>query len=262
MLWANVDENSEANFIWVEMYMDPPEGEYTGSVEIEVREVGVVQRTPPSAPRNLVATLGLENVTLSWQLPLSDGGSPITKYRIYRGLTSGTETFYAEVDANYTTFLDENVSTGQPYYYQVSAVNEIGEGPKSNEASAVPYGGFERIHINGNADFASKAALYGWEGDGSQGNPYIIENYSIDGNGTEYCIWIENTDVYFVIRNCNVYGATDYNDTPGGTGIALNNVRNGTLENNKCNNSRYGIYLYGGSQYNNITNNNASGNDY
>ncbi|MEM3567723.1 MAG: right-handed parallel beta-helix repeat-containing protein, partial [Thermoplasmata archaeon] len=116
------------------------------------------------------------------------------------------------------------------------------------------------IHINGNDDFANQAANEGWPGDGSEGNPYIIDGLEIDANGGTYGIWIENTDVYFVIRNCTVYSATSSGGVPYGTGIALNNVTHATLESNKCNNSTYGIFLYGGSQYNTITNNNASGN--
>ncbi|MEM3444811.1 MAG: NosD domain-containing protein [Thermoplasmata archaeon] len=116
------------------------------------------------------------------------------------------------------------------------------------------------IHINGNSQFTGANGVV--SGSGTQSDPYIIEGWEIDAKGGTYAIWIENTDVYFVIRNCTVYNATSSGGVPSGAGIALNNVRHGTLENNKCNNSRYGIYLYGGSLYNNITNNNASGNSY
>ncbi|MEM3444536.1 MAG: right-handed parallel beta-helix repeat-containing protein [Thermoplasmata archaeon] len=114
------------------------------------------------------------------------------------------------------------------------------------------------IHINGNANFTSANGVTG--GSGTESDPYIIEGWEIDANGGTYAIWIENTSAYFVIRNCNVSNATSSGSTPYGAGIALNNVIHGTLDSNKCNNSRYGIYLYGSSQYNNITNNNASGN--
>ncbi|MEM3525000.1 MAG: NosD domain-containing protein, partial [Thermoplasmata archaeon] len=118
------------------------------------------------------------------------------------------------------------------------------------------------IHINGNYVFAHQAASEGWPGDGSEGNPYIIDGYDIDANGGRYGFWIENTDAYFVIRNCSVRGATDSGSVPYGAGIALINVRHGTLDSNKCNNSNLGIYLYKGSQYNTMTNNNASSNTY
>src|SRR5438046_2785595 len=93
--------------------------------------------TPPSAPQNLAATGGNAQVTLTWQAPASDGGSPITNYKIYRGLAPTTETLLATI-GNVLTYTDTSVTNGVTYYYQVSAVNGAGEGPRSNEASATP----------------------------------------------------------------------------------------------------------------------------
>src|SRR5438034_1095934 len=93
--------------------------------------------TPPSAPQNLAATGGNAQVTLTWQAPASDGGSPITNYRIYRGTSSNGETLLATI-GNVLTYTDTSVTNGVTYYYQVSAVNAAGEGPRSNEASATP----------------------------------------------------------------------------------------------------------------------------
>src|SRR5205809_169233 len=93
--------------------------------------------TPPSAPQNLAATGGNAQVTLTWQAPASNGGSPITNYRIYRGTSSNGETLKATI-GNVLTYTDTTVTNGVTYYYQVSAVNAAGEGPRSNEASATP----------------------------------------------------------------------------------------------------------------------------
>src|SRR5437867_4444093 len=93
--------------------------------------------TPPSAPTNLVATVGNAQVTLTWQAPASNGGSPITNYKIHRGTTSGGETLVATI-GNQLSYSDGGLTNGVTYYYQVSAVNNVGEGPKSNEASATP----------------------------------------------------------------------------------------------------------------------------
>src|SRR5205807_1792199 len=93
--------------------------------------------TPPSAPQNLAATGGNAQVTLTWQAPASDGGSPLTNYKIYRGLAPTTETLLTTV-GNVLTYTDTAVTNGVAYYYQVSAVNAAGEGPRSNEASATP----------------------------------------------------------------------------------------------------------------------------
>ncbi|MEM4293654.1 MAG: NosD domain-containing protein [Thermoplasmata archaeon] len=97
------------------------------------------------------------------------------------------------------------------------------------------------IHINGNADFTSANGVIG--GSGTQSDPYIIEGWEIDANGGAYAIWIENTDVYFVIRNCKVYGAAYNGGSIEGGGITLYFVKNGILENNHCTNSSFGIIL-------------------
>jgi len=115
------------------------------------------------------------------------------------------------------------------------------------------------IHINGNEDFASQAATNGWPGNGTQENPYIIEGYEINANGGTYCIWIENTNVWFVIRNCILWNATSPMSEPDGAGIYLKNVQNGTIDNNTCTNNYYGIYMYSSSN-NEVANNNCSGN--
>jgi hypothetical protein len=93
--------------------------------------------SPPSAPTNLVATAGNAQVGLTWQAPASNGGSPITNYKIYRGTSSNGETLLATI-GNVLTYTDTAVTNGVTYYYQVSAMNAAGEGPRSNEASATP----------------------------------------------------------------------------------------------------------------------------
>ncbi|HME52518.1 MAG TPA: fibronectin type III domain-containing protein [Candidatus Lokiarchaeia archaeon] len=91
--------------------------------------------TLPSSPRNLQATAGNGQVTLSWQAPANNGGSAIMGYKIYRGSSTGDETYLSTI-ANVTTYMDKNVTNGQTYYYKISAVNGAGEGIQSSEASA------------------------------------------------------------------------------------------------------------------------------
>src|SRR5256712_6854452 len=91
--------------------------------------------TPPSAPQNLQATGGNARVTLSWQAPASNGGSAITSYKVYKSTSSGTEV-YLTTRGNVTSYTDLAVTNGNTYFYQVSALNSVGESPRSNEASA------------------------------------------------------------------------------------------------------------------------------
>ena len=95
--------------------------------------------TPPSEPWNLRAVAGDTTVTLTWSAPLYDGGSLIANYRIFRGTSSGGEAFLVEL-GNVLTYTDTGRTNGQAYYYQVSARNAVGEGPRSSEASATPLG--------------------------------------------------------------------------------------------------------------------------
>ena len=94
--------------------------------------------TAPGAPNLTAATAGNASVALTWTAPISDGGSPISGYQIWRGTTSGGESLLTTVGVT-TTYTDSTVSNGTTYYYQVAAVNAVDTGPGSNERSATPH---------------------------------------------------------------------------------------------------------------------------
>ena len=97
--------------------------------------------TIPDAPTSLSSTPGNAQATLNWTAPASDGGAAITNYKIYRATSSGAQgsTPIATI-GNVLTYLDSSppLVNDTIYYYKVSAVNSIGEGPKGNESSATP----------------------------------------------------------------------------------------------------------------------------
>jgi hypothetical protein len=82
-------------------------------------------QTVPGAPTNLTAGFGDGAWQLSWIAP-SDGGSPLTAYRVYSNgvLDTGAQTSPLSADATTTAQTDAEIS--------VSAVNAIGEGPQSS----------------------------------------------------------------------------------------------------------------------------------
>ena len=94
-------------------------------------------QTYPSAPRDVQAAPGDARITLTWQSPEFDGGLPIEDYRIYRGTTAGGESLFTTV-SSVRTYTDAGIANGVTYYYRISAVNAIGEGPRSGEVSATP----------------------------------------------------------------------------------------------------------------------------
>lgn len=108
-----------------------------GAKSTEVKATPDASATGLTAPTNLQATSGNGRVTLTWTAPSTDGGNPVSGYKVYRGTTTGSVTLLATV-GNVTTYTDSSVSNGQTYYYTVSAVNSNGEGPQSDEDSATP----------------------------------------------------------------------------------------------------------------------------
>jgi titin len=103
-----------------------------GDMSDEASATLIPGETVPSAPQDLNADRGDEYVDLSWNPPSNDGGSPIMKYKVYRGMAPRGEEFVAEID-NAVNYRDYYVTNDRQYYYQVSAVNLPGEGEMSNE---------------------------------------------------------------------------------------------------------------------------------
>ncbi len=94
------------------------------------------------------------------------------------------------------------------------------------------------IYINTDSGFSS----LGLPGDGTESNPYVIEDMQIVSAG--FCISIIGTVAYFIIRNCTLSG--------GGTGIRFILVDNARIEN--CTFIDLGI----GIEWNYLTNSSVS----
>ncbi|QNU68188.1 hypothetical protein EHE19_007135 [Ruminiclostridium herbifermentans] len=85
-----------------------------------------------NAPTNLRATDDKLKICLAW-----DTVDNATSYVVKRSMTAGgLYTTLATVTS--TSYVDNNVTNGNCYYYVVSAVNSVGESKNSNEASAIP----------------------------------------------------------------------------------------------------------------------------
>ena len=104
------------------------------------------------------------------------------------------------------------------------------------------------------------ASHYDWcSGSGSWIDPYIIENVTIDGQGSSKCIVIRNSDAYFIVRNCSLYNSGSSGDDAG---IKLYFVDNGKIINNDCSDNYYnGIHL-SNSNNNTLSGNTVNNNGY
>lgn len=92
----------------------------------------------PSAPEKLHYTdRSKSTITLAWQLPRTDGGSPILGYYVEKMRSDGSE---FEV-ANRKLFTEccgtiENLSENQEYQFRVKAMSEVGDGDVSKPITA------------------------------------------------------------------------------------------------------------------------------
>ena len=84
----------------------------------------------------MTATAGKAQVTLSWTTPAT-GGAPITGWTIYRSTASGAEQPVQTISTG-TSYVDNTVTGGATYYYEVAAINRNGTGATSREVAVTP----------------------------------------------------------------------------------------------------------------------------
>jgi hypothetical protein len=98
--------------------------------------VSATTPVPPAAPANVLAQpgSGIGQIRITWSPPPSNGGSPVTKYQIYRA-----DMLIATINAPVSTFTDSGRQVLQSYTYRVSASNAVGEGAKSSGSCSKPF---------------------------------------------------------------------------------------------------------------------------
>ncbi len=97
---------------------------------------GTTRAARPGQPQNLRArAAGPTSITLNWEAPASDGGTPITGYTIRtRGPNDGIWiTIQRNTGSTATTFMHTGLQPATAYRYQVAAINRVGAGQWSFE---------------------------------------------------------------------------------------------------------------------------------
>ena len=142
----------------------------------------------PTEPLNLSATPGDRQVTLSWDVPLSDGGSAIERYE-----------YQVDRSENWIdTGRDRRVpvmglTNGQSYDFEVRAVNVQGAGAVAME-TATPSATPTAPH-NLSATPGDRQVTLNWEPPQSTGGSAIERyEYRVDGRGVWTRIEVEGVD--------------------------------------------------------------------
>ena len=93
--------------------------------------------TVPDAPTGLTATtVSSSAIDLSWTAPVDDGGASITGYKIEQKIgAGGWATLVADTGTTDVTYNDTGLTASTLYTYRVSAINSVGTGVASGEAS-------------------------------------------------------------------------------------------------------------------------------
>lgn len=91
----------------------------------------------PSAPSAFEVHREGDGVALHWEAPLGSGGTDILNYSVYRGSEPSSLVLLARLGPATYDFVDTGAAGGA-YYYALSAVNRVGEGPRTEAFAPAP----------------------------------------------------------------------------------------------------------------------------
>ncbi|OLS18880.1 MAG: Amylopullulanase precursor [Candidatus Heimdallarchaeota archaeon LC_3] len=195
--------------------------------------------TTPSSPQTFNVVAGDKNISIIWAVPISNGGSNIIDYNIYRSNTSGSN--YSLIDSvgfAVTTYTDSVLTNGVSYYYIVKATNIIGEGLSSVEKTAIPFtipqppSNIILTNSNGQVDLSWSSPI---DNGGFSVYEYRVYRSNIQGgsytsianvtSGTSYIDTnvVNGNIYYYVISSVSVKGESIYSGEI--TGIPANKPR-------------------------------------
>ena len=116
----------------------------SGNVTLQAATLYLTPTAPPAAPANLVAIAGTGRVGLTFS-----SAATATGYNVKRSLSASGPFTTIATGITGTSYQDNGLTNGTTYYYQVTALNAIGESAASNVASATPQVGLDGTGITG-----------------------------------------------------------------------------------------------------------------
>ena len=91
----------------------------------------------PDPPRNLAADIGDKKITLMWDAPLDNGGSPITEYVIWGRIGNMNPFSVVKMIPGSETSVTVDTVNGMPYQFVAYAKNSVNTSSASNIVKAV-----------------------------------------------------------------------------------------------------------------------------
>ena len=135
--------------------------------------------TVPGIPTGLSGVAGDRSVALSWTAPASDGGSPITSYRITPFIGANAQTPINTGTAG-TSYTVGSLTNGTAYTFTVAATNSVGTGsPSTATPPLTPSVGYSELRF---ADGFESGDLVAWNGAPGNGTTSVTGAAARQGN--------------------------------------------------------------------------------
>lgn len=154
---------------------------------------------PPPVPSGLALVGGNSQVSLSWT-----ASTGATSYNVYRATSSGGETLLSSSNTN--SFVDNAVTNGNTYYYQVSAVGPGGESAKSSESVMALTTVTVDFGSNGQAFTKDQGYILNNSGVTDPSNYSVLVRFSIDSTAN----WIKLLDFHQGTYDQGLYAYNGY----------------------------------------------------
>ncbi len=169
----------------------------------------------PGSPASAAASYSAGTVSISWNVPSSNGGSAITGYNVY---TSGNLLICSNISGTSCTWT--GYTLGTTYNFYVTAINAVGESSRSNFTSTVRPLDAPSAPRNASVTSGNQSATISWSSPASNGGT-VITRYSVtatpggatcttDASGTSCTIGnlTNGTNYRFAVTATNYSGLT------------------------------------------------------
>lgn len=146
--------------------------------------------TAPSTPTNVQAVAGPEQITVSWDAPVDNGGAKILGYEVEyapKGAEEGNGSGSCNVGADTTSVVIEDLDSTVEYEIKVCAVNAVGDGAYSTAVSVTPNALVKyNIWVLGEQFTEKNLVVYGDAGTATydpDSNTLTLDNFTYEGGG-------------------------------------------------------------------------------